>query len=84
MPGFDGTGPRGMGPMTGGGAGYCVTPEGGMAMRPRGRRFLGRGNGRGAGRGYMVPFEREEVSLLKEELAAIQERLSALEKSQEK
>jgi len=24
MPGFDGTGPRGMGPMTGGGMGYCV------------------------------------------------------------
>jgi hypothetical protein len=26
MPGFDGTGPRGMGPMTGGGMGYCVVP----------------------------------------------------------
>jgi len=24
MPGFDGTGPRGMGPMTGGGRGMCV------------------------------------------------------------
>ncbi len=24
MPGFDGTGPRGMGPFTGGGRGYCV------------------------------------------------------------
>jgi len=24
MPGFDGTGPRGLGPMTGGGFGYCV------------------------------------------------------------
>jgi len=24
MPGFDGTGPRGMGPMTGGGRGVCV------------------------------------------------------------
>ncbi len=24
MPGFDGTGPRGMGPMTGGGRGLCV------------------------------------------------------------
>lgn len=32
MPGFDGTGPRGMGPMTGGGVGFCtfslrVTPS---------------------------------------------------------
>ncbi len=27
MPGFDGTGPAGMGPMTGGGRGYCY-PDG--------------------------------------------------------
>jgi len=26
MPRFDGTGPRGMGPMTGGGRGYCALP----------------------------------------------------------
>ena len=26
MPGFDGTGPRGMGPMTGGGRGFCALP----------------------------------------------------------
>lgn len=26
MPGFDGTGPRGMGPMTGRGRGYCAVP----------------------------------------------------------
>ena len=26
MPGFDGTGPRGKGPMTGSGMGYCVIP----------------------------------------------------------
>ena len=26
MPGFDGTGPRGMGPMTGGGGGFCAVP----------------------------------------------------------
>jgi len=26
MPGFDGTGPRGMGPMTGGGRGFCGVP----------------------------------------------------------
>jgi hypothetical protein len=28
MPGFDGTGPRGIGPMTGRGLGYCVMPVG--------------------------------------------------------
>ena len=26
MPGFDGTGPRGIGPMTGGGRGFCSIP----------------------------------------------------------
>lgn len=28
MPGFDGTGPMGMGPMTGGGRGFCAMPIG--------------------------------------------------------
>jgi len=26
MPGFDGTGPRGLGPLTGGGRGFCAVP----------------------------------------------------------
>jgi hypothetical protein len=26
MPGFDGTGPQGLGPITGGGRGFCVVP----------------------------------------------------------
>jgi hypothetical protein len=34
MPGFDGTGPMGMGPMTGGGRGYC-NPAGAGALPPR-------------------------------------------------
>ena len=33
MPGFDGTGPRGMGPMTGGGRGYCAVPPAGSSGR---------------------------------------------------
>ena len=32
MPGFDGTGPRGLGPMTGGGRGFC-SPWGGNLRR---------------------------------------------------
>ena len=28
MPGFDGTGPNGLGPMTGGGRGFCTLPAG--------------------------------------------------------
>lgn len=58
MPGFDGTGPMGMGSMTGGGRGYCATPvnsSGQPVRRPAG--FYGRGYGarggfgRGGGRG---------------------------------
>ncbi len=36
MPGFDGTGPRGMGPMTGGGRGYCSPWGRGAAFRSYG------------------------------------------------
>ena len=47
MPGFDGRGPRGMGPMTGGGRGFC-SPWG------LGRGWFGWGRGRGGswGRGF--------------------------------
>ena len=45
MPGFDGTGPRGMGPMTGGGRGFC-SPWG------VGAAFAGYGTPPGAGYGY--------------------------------
>ncbi len=46
MPGFDGTGPMGMGPMTGGGKGFCVVPMR-DGKKPFGGRFFGRGRGRG-------------------------------------
>ena len=63
MPGFDGTGPRGMGPMTGGGRGLCNPnyaaygmPYGGVPRYGMGFSqpyFYGRGVGfgRGMGRG---------------------------------
>jgi len=56
MPAGDGTGPRGMGPMTGRGAGYCAgygAP--GYANPMPGRSFgmgWGRGHGGGGGRGW--------------------------------
>lgn len=71
MPGFDGTGPRGMGPMTGGGRGFCnpysplyygTWPSYGAGFgRPlRGGRggWFGRGMGRGIGfgRGMGYPY----------------------------
>ncbi len=53
MPRGDGTGPAGMGPMTGRAAGFCAgfgVP--GYANLIGGRRFLGRGRGMGRGRGF--------------------------------
>ena len=67
MPGGDGTGPGGMGPMTGRAAGFCAgysvpgyaNPVGGRGMGMgwgRGRGF-GRGFGRGrAGYGFLNPY----------------------------
>ncbi len=46
MPGFDGTGPRGMGPMTGGGRGSC---------NPRGISTAPRGYGAYPGTSYGYP-----------------------------
>ena len=59
MPGFDGTGPGGGGPMTGGGRGFC-NPAGnpgygygrGFGRGFRGGRGAGAGWGRGYGRGF--------------------------------
>ncbi|MDD5005361.1 MAG: DUF5320 domain-containing protein [Candidatus Omnitrophica bacterium] len=55
MPGGDGTGPMGLGPMTGRAAGYCagysmpgyINPIPGRGYFGRGRGFFGRGGGRG-------------------------------------
>jgi len=53
MPFGDGTGPRGMGPMTGRGAGYCAGFSApGFANPIPGRRWLGLGFGRGRSYGY--------------------------------
>lgn len=51
MPGGDGTGPVGMGPMTGRAAGYCAGyPTPGYMSPCGGRGFWGRGRGGGRGR----------------------------------
>jgi len=54
MPGGDGTGPMGMGPMTGRAAGYCAGfPMPGFMNALPGRGFWGRGRGFGGrGRGW--------------------------------
>jgi len=67
MPGFDGSGPQGGGPMTGGGRGFCSPGgrgvrygNGGGRMNPRGfRGYPAQGRGRGGagfGRGRWGQF----------------------------
>ena len=77
MPGFDGTGPSGEGPMTGRGLGYC-------------RGFFRRGRGFGRGfrmRARMIPVvqepqmtEAEEKSYLKQELELLKQETQEIEK----
>ena len=57
MPGGDGTGPMGMGAMTGRAAGYCAGYASPGYMSPAGGRgFMGAGRGRGGGWGRRGGF----------------------------
>ncbi|MEA3490258.1 MAG: DUF5320 domain-containing protein [Candidatus Omnitrophota bacterium] len=59
MPGGDGTGPAGMGSMTGRAAGYCAGYSVPGYMNPLpGRGWFGRGGGWGRGRGFGRGFDR--------------------------
>ena len=91
MPGFDGTGPRGMGPMTGGGRGYC-SPRGFRAGRAP---YGGRGRG-GYGYGYAgrtsapdfvsrdeeIDYLRSEAEALKRTLEEVEARVRDLQEKQ--
>jgi hypothetical protein len=85
MPGFDGTGPRGMGPMTGGGRGYCSHRGVGLGWAPRwgrGRGGYGPGYGYGyADQGFAPGFatREEEMDYLKSEAEALKRSLEGLE-----
>ncbi|HEX42645.1 MAG TPA: hypothetical protein ENN81_11405 [Phycisphaerales bacterium] len=93
MPGGDGTGPLGYGPMTGRGAGYCAGYGAPGAFGP-----LGRGRGRGRGRGLRfgpvayhgpgaapLPGEqelqmlRDQAQQMQQSLEGINRRISQLE-----
>jgi len=94
MPGFDGTGPRGMGPMTGGGRGFCAAPGAARRTPAVGRTFLGWGCGRGWRNQYYAtglprwqrwaswgvpPTAEDEKQALKSEADFLRSRLKALE-----
>jgi len=85
MPGYDGTGPRGMGPMSGRARGYCAVPGGGrglgtgfgMGRGIRGRRAFG-GFGRGWGLGYRAGPAVEPIAP-QDELGSLRREADALE-----
>ena len=58
MPRGDGTGPMGMGPMTGRGAGYCAGYPTPGFMNPYGGRGMGMAWGRGGGFGRGMAMRR--------------------------
>ena len=88
MPGFDGTGPRGMGPMTGGGRGFCS---------PWGIGAQSRAYGFTPGMSYGYPYygagpfapgampfapqmtREQELDFLKSEAQALRDQLKELE-----
>ena len=88
MPGFDGTGPMGMGPMTGGGRGFC-SPWGIGA----GRQAYGIPRWRGYGYPYRAagPFvpgamsyapqmsREQEISFMKQQAEAMRAELNDIE-----
>lgn len=83
MPGFDGTGPRGMGPITGGGRGYC-SPWGIRAGWPsygvRGEAGYGYGYGYPGRRFGLGSVTREqEMEYLKSEADALRKTLEGIE-----
>ena len=88
MPRFDGTGPAGMGPMTGGGRGFCSPWGIGVANRPYGiTPGFGYGYGRGYGfaRGFgFAPYapsmtKEQELDFLKNQAQAMKSQLDQIE-----
>lgn len=82
MPGFDGTGPRGIGSMTGGRRGFCAVPGASVVRRPLGMR-------RGAGYGYanrVVPQYQQEqdIDALRSEMQSLKDALNRIESQIEK
>ena len=87
MPGFDGTGPNGMGPMTGGGRGYCSPRGAGMRNNafPRRAPYAYPGYGAYGFRPFVPRMSREqELEFLKGQAEALRDELKELETEIEK
>ncbi len=69
MPALDGTGPRGLGPMTGRRMGRCADQQAG----------LGKGYGRGFGRGYGAGYGRANYGTNQTNQSALEQRIKDLE-----
>ncbi len=94
MPRGDGTGPMGMGPLTGRGMGYCIGAGYPGNVRGGGRFFgrgfgMGRGMGRGVfwgtapvfGGGFPAPVSAEqEKAVLENQVLAMEQNLAELKK----
>ncbi|MEA3248283.1 MAG: DUF5320 domain-containing protein, partial [Nanoarchaeota archaeon] len=69
MPGQDGTGPAGQGPMTGRGMGFCADFDAPGFVNPGFRRGMGRGLGRGRGlvwRARAMPVQQIQPAVITE------------------
>jgi len=89
MPSGDGTGPAGMGPMTGRGRGFCAGFNVPGYMNPGFRRGFGRGFGRGFRAQAFYPqmisqpqviTEVEEKKLLQEDLELMEQEMQEIKK----
>ena len=79
MPGFDGTGPLGMGPMTGGGKGFCAVP-----LRAPWTPYVGRRAYSPYTAPWGMPFppqitREQELALLKQQAQAMRAELDEIE-----
>ena len=82
MPGFDGTGPRWVGPMTGGGRGFCAVPGASSVRRPLGMR---RGGGYGYANRVAPRYQQEhDIDSLKSEMQSLKDTLNRIESQIEK
>lgn len=79
MPGFNGTGPAGLGPMTGGGRGQCASGMRGMGLgRGRGMGYFRGRAFQNRGIGFGNPMAEGEAEYLKGQIAGLAKELAEI------